>query len=343
MKCFPLIYLFLLSVISNAQTNIIKNGGFESEFQFWRGDAATISTFDKKTGNSAGVINQYVGADWKGIDQIISIPKKTAAIELSGWIKTEAVEKGKNEWNSGKFDIEFLNSGEKGIKNESVASVLGTTPWTLYKKTINVPDGASKLRIILALGQTNGTIYFDDLKAVPITHEQLDKIQEEENAKKITVATAGNESQKPVFSNGDFENGSTAWRGNVSTSTTVVKEGKTALALNSAAFEWNGIDQIAEIPENASSITISGWLKSDNIKQGKDTWNNGLLNVAFAGNEDQKTGNDQNIAFVTGTTDWTYYSKKFPIPAGTKKYRIMLALGFATGTLYADAITVNFN
>ena len=314
-----------------AQTNLIKNGGFETELENWRGDGvATISPYDKKSGKNSCTINQFVGAEWKGIDQIVNIPKTTVAIELSGWVKADAIEKGANVWNTGKFDIEFLNAAEKGIKNESIASVLGTTPWTFYKKTIPIPAGASKFRIMLALGQTNGTIFFDDLKAIALSQEQMDKMQAEENAK-----------TKIALSNGGFEDGMNSWRGNAPTSTTIFKEGKAALALNSTTLDWTGIDQIADVPENATSITLSGWLKSDNIKQGKDLWNNGLFNVEFTGSGDQKTG-DQNIAFVTATTDWTFYTKTFSIPAGTKKYRIMLALGFASGTLYADDIAVNF-
>lgn len=343
MKNILLLLLFPVCQISFAQTNLVKNGGFETELTNWRGDVATITPFDKKTGKNSCAINQFVGAEWKGIDQIIALPKNTAAVELSGWVKTEAIEKGENVWNTGKFDIEFLNSGEKGIENQSIASVLGTTPWTFYKKTITVPAGASKLRIMLALGQTNGSIFFDDIKAVAITLEQLNKMHEEENAKTAAVLIPANSESKPtVFSNGGFENGMNSWRGNVTISTSIFKEGKTALALNSTTMDWTGIDQIADVPENVSSITLSGWLKSDNIKQGKDLWNNGLFNVEFTGNNDQKTGNDQNITFVTATTDWTYYTKTFPIPAGTKKYRIMLALGFASGTLYADDISVSF-
>ena len=335
MKIILLLFILPLCQISFSQTNLIKNGGFETEFESWRGqEVATISPYDKKSGKNGCSINQFVGAEWKGLDQIVNIPKKTAAIELSGWVKAEAIEKGANVWNTGKFDIEFLNSGDKGIKNESIASVLGTTPWTFYKKTIPVPAGASKLRIMLALGQTNGTILFDDLKAIAISQEQMDKIQAAENAK--TAAA-----NQVILSNGGFEDGTTSWRGNVTTSSTIFKEGKTALALNSTSMDWTGIDQIADVPENVSSITLSGWLKSDNIKQGKEVWNNGLFNVEFTGNGDQKTG-DQSIAFVTATTDWTYYTKTFQIPAGTKKYRIMLALGFASGTLYADDITVSF-
>ena len=343
MKQLFLFSFLFLATVSNAQTNLVKNGSFETELTYWRGEnVATISPYDKKSGFNSCVINQFVGAEWKGIDQIIFIPKNTAAIELSGWIKTEGIEKGENLWNAGKFDIDFLNSGEKGIKNESIASLLGTTPWTLYKKTIPVPVGASKLRIILALGQTNGSIYFDDIKAIAISPEQLNKLHEEENAKTTaTLIAANSEAKTTVLANGGFEDGMNSWRGNATTSTTIFKEGKAALTLNSSTMDWNGIDQIADVPENASSITLSGWLKADQIKQGKDPWNNGLYAVEFTGNNDQKTG-DQNIAFVTATMDWTFYTKTFPIPSGTKKYRIMLALGFASGTFYADDITVSF-
>lgn len=343
MKNLLLFFILPLCQISFAQTNLVKNGGFETELTNWRGDVATISPYDQKSGKNSCSINQFVGAEWKGIDQIISIPKNTAAVELSGWVKTEAIEKGKNEWNTGKFDIEFLNSGEKGIENQSIASVLGTTPWTFYKKTITVPAGASKLRIMLALGQTNGSIFFDDIKAVAISLEQLNKIHEEESAKTTAALISANSESKPVvLSNGGFENEMASWRGNASISTSIFKEGKAALALNSTTFDWTGIDQIADVPENVTSITLSAWLKSDNIKQGKDPWNNGLFNVEFTKNGTEKTGDDQNIAFVTATTDWTFYTKTFPLPAGTKKYRIMLALGFATGTLYADDIVVSF-
>ncbi|MFM9988503.1 hypothetical protein [Flavobacterium sp.] len=337
------IFLLVLSINSFAQKNLVLNSGFEMELNNWRGDVAQLSTFDKKIGKASAIITQYTGAEWKAIDQIISIPKNAVAIELSGWIKSDAIEKGKNDWNTGKFDIEFLNAGEKGIQNESVASVSGTTPWTFYKKTIIVPTSASKLRIMLALGQTNGTILFDEIKAIAISQDELTKSHEEENAKRNPVVISGNFENKFIeLTNGNFENGTNSWRGNAATSNTTFKEGKSSLVLNSTTFDWTGIDQIADVPENATSITISGWLKSENIKQGKDSWNNGLLNVEFIGIDNKKTSDDQSITFVTGTTDWTFYTKTVPLIKGTKKYRIMLALGFASGTLYADDLVVSF-
>lgn len=345
MKKIISLLVTILSINSFAQKNLVLNGGFEMELNNWRGDVAKLSTFDKKSGKNSAIITQYVGAEWQAIDQVFNIPKNTAAIELSGWIKSDAIEKGQNDWNTGKFDIEFLNAGGKGFQNENIAAVLGTTSWTFYQKTIKVPASASKLRIMLALGQTNGTILFDEIKAIAISQEELNKIQEAENAKRMPTVISGSYQQaKPFeFTNGNFENGITSWRGNATVSTEIFKEGKSALVLKSTTFDWNGMDQIADVPENATAITISGWLKSDNIVQGKDSWNNGLLNVEFTSNGTDKTGDDQSITFVTGTTDWTFYTKTFPLPKNTKKYRIMIALGFASGTLYADDVKVNFD
>lgn len=335
--------VLLITLNSLGQKNLIVNGGFESALNNWTGDAATLSPYDKNSGKYSCIIIQYTGSQWKAIDQTITIPKNTAAIEFSGWIKSDAIEKGKNDWNAGKFDIEFLNSSKKAIQNESVVTILGTTSWTFHKKIITVPTTASKFRVMLALGETNGTILFDDIKAIALSQEELTKIHEEENAKRNPALISDNLVSKPlVFTNGNFEEGMNSWRGYATISKDVFKEGEAALLIKSTAFEWTGIDQIADVPEAATEIIISGWLKSENIVQGKDIWNNGLLNVEFNSSDSKKTGDDQNVIYVTATSDWKYYSKSFPLPKGTKKYRIMLALGFASGTLYADAISVNF-
>lgn len=338
-----LFFIIILVINSNtySQKNLITNGGFEMEFSNWQGDVAELSTFDKKIGNTSAIITQYTGAQWKAIDQTVNLPKNTAAVLCSGWVKAEAIERGEKEWNTGKYDIEFISANGKNIKNENIAAVIGTTNWTYYKKLINVPTAATKLRVMLALGETNGTILFDDIKVFPLSVEDCTKIREEENAKRIASEKVPNAAT--FFNNGNFENGITSWRGNISLSKQIFKEGATAVVLNSNTPDWVGIDQVANIPNNVSTITISGWLKADAVQQGKESWNTGLMNVEFTGDTNTKTAEDQNIAFITGTKDWTFYSKKIQLPTGTTKFRIMIALGFTTGTLYADAITVSFN
>lgn len=344
MKKINFLFLLLATATSvTAQKNLIQNGGFENDLLFWQGDAATLSPYDYHSGKKSCIITQFVGQEWKGIDQIVAVPKNAVAIEFSGWIKSEAIEKGTNNWNTGKFDVEFLNAGQKNISNESIASLLGTTPWTFYKKTILLPEKCSKFRVMLALGQTNGTILFDEIKATALTQEDYNKITAAENAARLPQVITDSDVDKIItFSNGSFEEGSKHWRGAFESSNSVVKEGNNACKLSATDFVWTGIDQSAEIPANSQFITVSGWLKSENIQQGKDPWNNGLLNIEFTADGQTKTGDDQSVTFVSGTTDWTFYTKTFAIPKNTRQYRVMIALGFATGTLYADQISVDF-
>lgn len=343
MKYFSATLLLMLTCSLWAQKNLIANGTFESDLISWRGEAAKISPYDRKSGSNSCIITQFVGQEWKGIDQTITVPKNTIAIAFSGWIKSEAIEKGQNDWNTGKFDVEFLSSGDKNLRNESIASIVGTTAWTLYKKTVVLPEKCSTFRVMLALGQTNGTILFDDIKAIALNQEDYIKIVEAENAARLpTVISDSDTTKLEILHNGTFEEGKTGWSGTFDLSNSIKKQGNTACLLSSNDFVWTGIDQSADVPENSSTITVSGWLKSENIKQGKEPWNNGLLNVEFTSDGRAKTGDDQSVTFVSGTTDWMFYTKTFQLPKNTKKYRLMIALGFATGTLYADAIAVDF-
>jgi hypothetical protein len=59
---------------------------------------------------------------------------------------------------------EFTDNAEKKISSENITEVKGTTAWTLYKKTVIVPENATKIRIMIALAQTSGSLYFDDVK-----------------------------------------------------------------------------------------------------------------------------------------------------------------------------------
>lgn len=175
MKPLFLFSLLFLSTISNAQINLVKNGGFERDIINWRGDAATITLFDKKSGKNGALINQYVGTEWKGIDQIMLIPRNTYAVEFSVWIKAESIEVGKEAYNAGVMIAEFTDNAEKKISSEAVAQVTGTSDWTIYKKVVKIPAGAQKIRIMLALAQTSGSIYFDDIIALPLSEGEASK------------------------------------------------------------------------------------------------------------------------------------------------------------------------
>jgi hypothetical protein len=340
MKQFFFFSLLFLTAITNAQTNLIKNGGFESDFTNWRGEeTATISPYDKKFGQKSAAINQFVGAEWKALDQIVTLPKNTYAVEFSAWIKTESIEDQKEAYKAGAMIAEFTNASDKKITSENIAQIKGTTVWTNYKKTIKVPAEAKKIRIMLALAQTNGSIYFDDVKAITLSEEEYLK----QNPIVLSSENQKINSDLKIFANGNFEDNLSSWNGSGFISTTDKKEGNAASELTSKTAEWKAIDQIADINANDKTLEISGWLKAKDIQQGKDNWNNGMFIIEFKKDNDQKASEDQVIGTVTGTTDWTLFQKSFAIPQGAIKYRIMIALSNCTGTLLADNIEVKLS
>lgn len=336
MKTLILFSLLFLTTITNAQGNLVKNPGFEYEFVNWQGgDAAYITPYDKKKGKNCAAINQFVGAEWKAVDQTINIPKNIYALEFSIWIKSESIEDQKEAYKAGAAIASLTNSANKEIISETFAQVKGTTGWTNYKKTVKVPDEAKKVRIMLALAQTNGTIYFDDVKVTTLS--------EEEYIKQNTPAVSESEklsSAPKLFLNGNFEENLAPWNGSGSITSEDKKEGKSALEITSDIAEWKAVDQISDLTDGDKSLQISGWLKAKNIKQGKDSWNNGMIIIEFKNDKDHKAQEDMVAATVTGNTDWTSFQKTFTIPQGAIKYRIMIALSNCTGTLLADNIEI---
>ncbi|NMH27417.1 carbohydrate binding domain-containing protein [Flavobacterium silvaticum] len=327
-------YFFLLlatiSISDAFAQNLIRNGGFETDTNFWRG-SATISPYDKKMGNGSGFIQQYVGQEWKGIDQIATVPKNVAAINFSGWLRPDGIAVGKETYNTGVYTVEFLDASDKSLGTKNIGSVSGTSAWTQFKNLVALPPNTSKIRIMLALAQTSGVLYFDEIRAMGITAEEYAKL------------TAPSESSiaSKLFSNGNFENGLQYWTGNGKLSSDK-KEGTSALEVSSENFDWVASDQSADIPQDAKSISVSGWLRAQNIRQGKETWNNGVFIIELTSDGTQKTMPDQLIGSVTKTTDWAFFERVIQIPAGTKKIRIMLALSQCQGTLLADDINVAF-
>lgn len=185
MKTFFFFCSLFLITITNAQTNLVKNGGFETDLLNWRGEEnAALSPLEKKSGKNSAAINQFVGAEWKALDQIITLPKNSYALEVSSWIKSDAIETQKEDYKCGAIIVEFTNSGDKQISTERIGQAVGSTNWTHFKKTVKVPAEARKIRIMLALAQTNGTVFFDDVKAIALSEEEYLKLNPIANPEK---------------------------------------------------------------------------------------------------------------------------------------------------------------
>ncbi|MBZ4033252.1 hypothetical protein K6T82_00620 [Flavobacterium sp. 17A] len=177
MKQLLLFSFLLLATFSNAQMNLIKNAGFERDLINWSGqENAALSPYEKKTGRNSVVINQFTGAEWKALDQTILIPKNSYAIECSAWMKTDQVENQKEEYKAAAIIVEFTNAADKQVGSETIGRAKNTTDWTNYKKAVKIPADAKKIRIMLALAQTNGTVFFDDINLKALGEEEYAKV-----------------------------------------------------------------------------------------------------------------------------------------------------------------------
>lgn len=328
---------FASSLFIFGQKNLIKNGGFELDAEFWRGEnILTINPYTKKSGAKAGSISEFTSPQWKGIDQEFSIPKNTAALEVSAWLKVDGVEKGRNNWNKAVMVLEI------GGKNENIAELEGTTQWQLVKKIIPINKDRSG-RLMLALSECTGTLYFDEINVNPISQEDYNKIVEEETKKhQVEVITDSTPLELLKLTNGNFENGLEGWRGNAEVVSEEKYEGQKSLRLSSENPVWTGIDQIADIPADAKTIDIAAFAKTQHLKPGKNEWNKGVMIVEFTSDGTKKTSQDQMIFSISDAKEWQKFSKTLEIPQGSKKYRIMLALSEATGAMYVDDVQVKF-
>lgn len=338
LKTTLLFFVLLISSMMFSQKNLVLNGSFDQNTDNWWADNLSQNTLVKKVGSGSCMIVQYVGKEWKGGDQRINIPKGSYAITFSAYLKADAIQGGES-YGAGILSVEFLNEANKQIVYENIAQVKETVDWKLYSKTILVPEGAKTVKVIIALQSTPGTVFFDDIKAITINEEDYLKIMQAEARAKKAEALA-REAMPKIFENANFENGLKNWNGSGFVSTTEKKEGNSAAAIKSTVNEWTAIDQTADIPNGTKTIEVSGWLKAIDIKQGKDSWNNGVFIIELTRDGKTKTIDDQLIGTVSANTDWTHFKKSIQIPSDTHKYRIMLALSSCTGTLLADDLQI---
>ena len=174
MKNIALVFCALALLVPNsllAQKNLVLNGGFEDEFFGWNNNRGAQQTpWNFKSGKNSCAIVTANTDNWVGIDQTVRIPKKAQDIAFSAWIKTINVVKGKDDWDGAIFTIAFLDGDDKEITSQgvSIARLTGSNDWTLYNKTIKMPEKAYSFKILLAMGNASGTLLVDDVAAVKV-------------------------------------------------------------------------------------------------------------------------------------------------------------------------------
>jgi len=147
--------------------------------------------------------------------------------------------------------------------------------------------------------------------------------------------------QKNLVTNGGFEDELYGWNGNGAKLTPYdFKAGKNSCAIVAFTLtEWTGIDQVIRIPKKVQALGFSAWLKTVNIVKSKNDWDGGQFTVQFLDASDKGIGNYVNVATLADSQPWTLVQKNVKIPEGAVSFKIMLALGNASGTMLIDDIS----
>ncbi|MBK9578020.1 MAG: carbohydrate binding domain-containing protein [Fibrobacterota bacterium] len=141
----------------------LVNGDFEKELASWQvwGGVATSASHSGKF----AVQVSSKSPTWAGVDQVIDIPAGTKKVKISGWIKGDSIQQGKEKWELGRIAIEFHDAKKDlaGGYPPVVGEIVGTKAWAKVERTYDIPTGAASIKLQCALGNTVGTVYCDDI------------------------------------------------------------------------------------------------------------------------------------------------------------------------------------
>jgi len=139
-----------------------------------------------------------------------------------------------------------------------------------------------------------------------------------------------------------FEEGGkkwTIWGG--SKVSDVARSGKSGVTISNEKAQWSGAEQLVVLPEGVSTVTLSGWIKTDSVVQGVENWENARISIEFQDELGKLVGGYPPVAGQTvGTTGWTHYTREYRVSSAAKIAKVQCALGNATGTAHFDDIVL---
>ena len=279
---------------------------------------------------------------WSEVSQKITLPHPIPPlIEISGWLKTDNVVKGNNDWEMARMTVVFYDQAGNRLGDwpASTAQIQGTHDWTCYTHQYWVPAGTAFATIGLSLDNCSGKAWFSDLRCLVYDYD----------LKPLTAGQTPHPNLKPAVSqltanwllNPDFETpGSRDWG-----TTSLSPDGHQSLHslfLENTSPSWTLAQQNVSTQGQAPvSILYSGWLKTEGVVLGTDSYMAARLGVDFwDGSGKQVGGWQDSVCQVIGTTPWTLYQKRYAVPPGTAQIHVDAGLGNCVGRVWVDDLSL---
>ena len=157
----------------------------------------------------------------------------------------------------------------------------------------------------------------------------------------ILLVCGSANAQKNLVTNGGFEDELFGWENNGARQTPYdLKSGKHSCAIVAGnTNSWIGINQVIKIPKKVQQIEFSAWIKTLNVVKGKNDWDGAIFTIVFLDSRDKEMGEGVNIARLTGDQEWTFSKKNVKIRENAFSFKILIALGNASGTMIVDDVS----
>lgn len=87
-------------------------------------------------------------------------------------------------------------------------------------------------------------------------------------------------------------------------------------------------------------VTVSAWIKAQNVKRGKEDWEKANLQILFFDSKGEQVGGWPQLGPWEGSFDWLRASRIFKVPSEARKAKIVFGLNNSAGTFMVDDIQV---
>jgi len=146
-----------------AAQNALVNGDFEKGLEGWNQWGGRTTT-QARSGTLACQVTLAQPA-WAGVSQVVAVPEGAKSVRVSGWLESESIRGGKENWERGRISVELFGAKGDTVGGNllAVGQVRGKMPWTRMERTYPLPPEAKSVKIGCALGNSTGTLRCDDL------------------------------------------------------------------------------------------------------------------------------------------------------------------------------------
>ncbi len=318
--------------------NWIKNGDFTSNTD-WNGNFSLQP--GPKGAQAAHLENPQFA--WNSTEQEVALPQPAPpALEISGWMKCEDIVQGQKDWEKCRITVTFFDphGTQVGGWPSDIARENGTKDWALYSNQYSVPSGAATAKVELQLDNCTGKSWYSGLKMLVYDYDlkpmPVGAAQTHPDRKPPARYKTDNWLLDP-----DFEApGSTDWE-----QAHIAAEGHQSLhslMVENAAPSWTlPAQDVSFQGQKPAALLYGGWIKTEAVTPGVNPWEAARLGLDFRDANNKQVGGWQaEAAQVIGTTDWTYYEKKFVVPPGAAAVHVDAGLGNCVGKAWFDDLSL---